>query len=103
MVKNLTVESIDEVVKEAGLAAVMFHRGCCEPSREMVPEFARYSETRSDIKFFLLERQQGKPLFERFNIKGYPTVVFYRDGHLINQYDGWKDYETMAAFIDSVK
>jgi hypothetical protein len=103
MIKSLTVETFDENIEPVPLAAVMFHRCHCEPSAEMLPAYNQYSETRDDMAFFLLERKQGQPLFERFNIDGYPTVIFYRAGQRIGQYDGWSTYDHMVAALDSVK
>jgi hypothetical protein len=102
MLENLTVGNFDEKLREAGISAVLIHRCHCEPSADMLTAFTQYSETRTDIKFFVLARQRGIPLLERFNINGYPTILFYVNGQRLTatQYDGFSTYEHMADFLD---
>ena len=106
MLEKISVDNSGQAINGAGLNAVLFHRHDCEPSVEMIPVLERYSETRPDMNFFLIQKPCNMPLFERFNITCYPAIVVYRDGQRLTCYDGINDkrpYEYLAEHLDAVR
>lgn len=104
--KNLTIENFEQVITNTPLAAVLFHRHDCEPSRDMIPELGRYAEVNSDLQAFILQKPCTVPLFERFKISAYPTIVIYKNGQRVGAYEGLNDKEPylhMAAALDELR
>jgi thioredoxin reductase (NADPH) len=57
----------------------------CPPCEKLAPIYNRYVETYKDIKFIKLFRQDNRELALSLDIISSPTLVFFKDGHLLNK------------------
>lgn len=75
-----------EVVESNTLTIIDFWAEWCSPCRMLAPildELAR--EYNSDVKFTKLNVDENPETARAFGIRSIPTVLFYRDGKVVDQ------------------
>jgi hypothetical protein len=111
LIKDIKIDELEQKIGSS-FSAVIFWRpecGCSVEALEALREYADALETLKaytpdcpDIQFFSMERMKGNPLFERFGLKGYPTIVIYAGGERVDQYDGFSTAAHMESFLNSL-
>lgn len=70
-------------------AMVLFHSSWCPFCRRFKPVFdAVTADQRGWETLEVMLEEDENPLWERFGIEIVPTVLFFRDGHVVRRVDG---------------
>ena len=89
-VKSVTTDSFDEeVVKSQGLVMVDFWATWCGPCKIVAPvveELAK--EYEGKVTFAKLNTDENPDIASRYSIRGIPTLMFFKDGKVMDQVVG---------------
>lgn len=103
-VKNVTVDSFDsDVLKAASLVMVDFWATWCGPCKivgPVVEELAK--EYEGKVVFAKINTDENPDLASRYNIRGIPTLMFFKDGNILDQVVGAVPKAQLQSKIDSL-
>ncbi len=80
----LTSQTFDEVVRENRNLIVKFAADWCPDCRRIEKAYASFPE-RFDVAFAEVDTIQNVDLAERFDVKGIPTLLVFRDGEMVDR------------------
>lgn len=103
-VKIVTTDSFDEeVVKSQGLVMVDFWATWCGPCKIVAPvveELAK--EYEGKVTFAKLNTDEHPDIASRFSIRGIPTLMFFKDGKVMDQVVGAVPKGQLKSKLDSL-
>jgi thiol-disulfide isomerase/thioredoxin len=75
--------------------------GCshCEKLKPMWDLFKKNYNNNQYIKLINIEAENNKELVEKYNIEGFPTILYIKDGEKVSEYDGNRTYESLVKFF----
>ncbi len=104
-VKNLI--AIDESRFEAEVAradrpvVVDFFATWCGPCKALAPRLdALAGEFSSKVRFVQIDVDQASALAQRFNVQGVPTLLFFKNGQVVDSVTGLASTEALRARIE---
>lgn len=101
----LTDSNFEEVIKREPSLLIMFYAPWCGHCKNMKPEFAKaaqlLAEENISAKVAALDCTVHTKAAERFNIRGYPTLKFFREGQFRRNYEGNRTAQDMVKFLRS--
>ncbi len=90
-----------DVVKSSGLAIVDFWAEWCGPCRMLGPTLEKLAdEYTGRVKVFKVNVDENPNTPAKFGVRGIPTVIFMKDGALVDQLVGNHPKENFAAKIE---
>ena len=101
-----SVEQFDELVlgsKE--LVIVDFWAGWCEPCTVMRPEVEAVAERlKGQVTFFSVDAEDKnlRGILLKEDIDGIPSMVFFRDGKMLDSLVGYKKADVLESLIKEV-
>jgi len=103
-VQNVTTDSWDsEVLKSSQLVMVDFWATWCAPCRMVAPtveELAKEYEGRA--KFVKVNTDENPDLASKYKIRGIPTLMFFKNGEMVEQVVGAVPKTHLKAKLDSL-
>ena len=72
----------------SGLYVVKFWATWCGPCRVLTPTINKLDEEFENIKFLSVDVDQVPALAQKFKIKSLPTLLFIKDGEVVNKIIG---------------
>jgi thioredoxin len=82
-VRDLTAETLDEVVAVGQLILVDFWAPWCGPCLRFAPVFAAASQTHPEVVFGKVNTEEQRELAAAAGISSIPTLVAFKGGTLI--------------------
>lgn len=100
--KVQTIEAFDEQVLGADrLVLVDFYSVTCPPCQRLAPVLGALSQDYADrVTFAKVDVATAKPLMDRYNITGYPTILLVKNGQIVDRWMGYKDRDVIAGALD---
>ena len=77
----------------------LFYVDWCPHCKTTKPEFENCSKQSIKFESINCESEENADLIKGYDIEGYPTLIFEKDGNKI-PYDGERSTEAMEAFLD---
>jgi thioredoxin-like negative regulator of GroEL len=73
----------------------------CDHCKKLEPEYIKAAEQLSaeGIKLITVDCIEEKEVCGKFDIRGYPTMKVFRDGHEISKYQGVRDTDSIVKFM----
>ena len=75
----------DEIDQMNGPVLLEFGASRCGHCQALAPKLARLLEDHPDVHHVKIEDGPGKPLGRSFGVKLWPTLVFMKDGQVVEQ------------------
>ncbi len=99
---ELTVENFDEIVNN-GISLVDFWAPWCGPCRMIAPvidELANDFEGKANICKVNTDEQQD--LAVKFGVRSVPTILFMKDGEIVDQVIGAQSKQALTDKLNSI-
>src|SRR5690554_811684 len=101
--QTLTIENIEETVKNNDIVIVDFWAEWCGPCVRFAPIFEKASEEHSDVVFGKVDTEDQQDLAMQFQITSIPTLAAYRDEVLVFRQAGAIDGASLNDLIKQIK
>lgn len=89
-----------EVIKNTGIVVVDFYATWCGPCKILSPIIDKLSEDKNlSAKFVKVDVDQNQDLAGSYNIFSIPTIIFFKNGQVINQLTGVVSEESIVNII----
>ncbi|KAH8612603.1 Thioredoxin Thioredoxin like domain [Trypanosoma vivax] len=104
-VVDLTSATFNDTVGKDVPALVEFYAPWCGHCKNLVPEYAKLGRAAAALKGKVVigkvDATAERELAERFEVRGYPTILFFPAGSLTREsYEEERQAKTMAAFLN---
>lgn len=103
-VTNVTSDNFDSVVlKAANLVMVDFWATWCGPCKIIAPVIEELAkEYAGKVTFAKLNTDENTDVASRFNIRGIPTLIFFKEGKVLDQVVGAVPKAQLKSKIDTL-
>jgi thioredoxin 1 len=93
----------DEVLKAKGLAMVDFWAPWCGPCQMIAPTVEELAgEYEGKLKVCKLNTDENPEVASRYQVMGIPTLIFFRDGKILDKVVGAASKKQFKEKIDSL-
>jgi thioredoxin 1 len=100
----LTRESFMNIIAEEKLTMVDFYTTWCGPCKMMDPFVKEIKEENSDIVNVLqVDAEAQFDIASQYDIQGYPTVIFFKNGQLVHRAMGAMPKEELLRLVNQFK
>ena len=101
-----SVQEFDEkILGSKGLAIVDFWAAWCEPCTVMSTEVADVEESlKGNVELFSVDEEDKnlRGILLKEDIDGIPSMVFYRDGKMLDSLVGYKKADVLESLIKEI-
>lgn len=103
MILELDKNNFENEIKE-GLVLVDFWAPWCTNCRMLMPFIEKLEKERSsEIKVCKVNASDQTELADRFSISTLPTLIFFKNGEMVEQHIGFKPYGKLIEIVDNLK
>lgn len=102
MVKEISENEFDEIIKENKVVLVDFFATWCPPCRKLSPILDELSEVYGEkVKFVKINVDENETISRQFRIMNIPTVMLFVDGEMVKKQVGAAEYQFYEEIITS--
>lgn len=97
---SISIKEFDDMIAGDKLTMVDFYTTWCGPCKVMAPYVVKLKETNSDmVNVLQIDAEAQMEISGRYNIQGYPTVMFFKKGQVVNSMLGVRTYDQLLAEV----
>lgn len=104
--KYITNETFKkEVLEHKGVTVVDMYADWCGPCKMLTPIFSKLDEENTDkyVQYVKVDIDKNQELAATYNVMSIPTVLFFKDGKLINKKVGLMSKDDYKKTVDDAK
>lgn len=106
-VAHLTTDTFKPFIAEHSSVLVMFYAPWCGHCKSMKPEYSksaiRMAEEGVEGKLAAVDVTTNRPLGDEFGVKGFPTVVYFKNGNKTFEHPGLRKEPDIMKFMKDPK
>lgn len=72
----------------------------CPPCRALTPVLERVAHQRHDVRLAKVDADENMKLAGRYGLRGFPTVILFRNGEELGRFSGARTPQQVQAFLD---
>ncbi|MBI4121776.1 MAG: thioredoxin [Parcubacteria group bacterium] len=101
---NLNEENFDaEVLQSKEPVMIDFAAAWCGPCKMMTPVIHELAQEVPGVKVATIDVDEHPDLGQRYNIMSLPTLLFFKDGKVMDQMIGVQDKNDIKAKLEELK
>jgi thioredoxin 1 len=102
--KSIPIKDFDKLIAGNKLVMVDFYAVWCGPCKRMAPFVEQVKEEKKDVVTVLSIDAEAQPeISSRYNLEGYPTLIFFKKGQVIANAIGYHDKNQILELINKFK
>jgi thioredoxin 1 len=103
-VQSVSLDTWDkEVLKSPNVVMVDFWASWCSPCKIVAPTVAELAkEYEGKVKFVKVNTDENQDLATRYKIRGIPTLMFFKNGEMVDQIIGAVPKTQLRAKLDTL-
>lgn len=101
MIQELNTEQYHTLEKN-GPMLVKFYSKTCGPCKMLSFVLKDIDKMKPDFKIFTIDFDENKELKEQLGVKGFPTMLFMKDGEEVNRLSGLKQKPAIVKEIEAL-
>ena len=103
-VKSIPIKDFDKLIAGNKLVMVDFYAVWCGTCKRMAPFVEQVKEEKKDVVTVLSIDAEAQPeISSRYNLEGYPTLIFFKKGQVIANAIGYHDKNQILELINKFK
>jgi protein disulfide-isomerase-like protein len=84
-----------------GDAFVKFYAPWCGHCKKLAPTWEKLGETYPEgVRITKVDCTVQKDACKEYGVRGYPTLKYFRNGILVEDYSGGRDFDSLKSYID---
>ncbi|MDT8377700.1 MAG: thioredoxin family protein [Desulfotignum sp.] len=101
MIQELDTNGFDQLDK-SGSMMVEFYSKTCGPCKMLAFVLRDIDKLKPEFPIFTIDFDENKELKERLGVKGFPTMLFLKDGEEFNRIAGLQQKPAIIKAIDEI-
>jgi len=101
-VVHMTDDSFETDLQRSSHAMVMFYAPWCKHCQAFKPAYSSVATLLKGQAFIgAMDATEWKVTPPKFEVKGYPTVLYFRDGKMVETYQGPRDKASVVSWMQA--
>lgn len=94
----------DETIAGNKLTMVDFYAEWCGPCKRMAPFVVEVKEEKKDVvNVMQVDAEAYSEISQRYNLEGYPTIIFFKNGQIVDRALGYMEKDQILQYVDRLK
>ena len=98
---HLENENFNEITKD-GIVVVDFFANWCGPCKVLSPTIEKLSNEINEVKFVKVDVDKHDEIARTYGIMSIPTLIFFKEGKVVNKHIGLITEEKIKEIIDNI-
>ncbi len=100
MAKEINQNEFEQnVLGGKGLSVVDFFATWCKPCQMLAPVIEEVSKKYQNVSFYKIDIDKESALADKYYVMSVPTIMFFKDGEMVNQIVGYRSVEEMEEIV----
>lgn len=101
MITEITEQEY-ESLNQSEPKLIEFYSKTCGPCKMLSFVLKDISKQKPEFPIYIIDFDENRELEERLGVKGFPTMLFFKDGQEISRLEGLKQKPAIIGAIDAI-